>query len=99
MASEGQGNLIGIAEDKQDLLPDFHKGQALLLPGHPPARLPLLDQVLDLHEQRNGAGALAPPEERRHDGSTRSSKPLHIGINFEGHQVHIQVLKQVQAKS
>ena len=97
MASEGQGNLTGMVEDQQDLPPDFHKDQALLLPGHPPARLPLLDQVLDLHEQRNGAGVLAPPEERHLDGSTRSSKPLHIGSSFEVHQVHIQVLIQVQA--
>ena len=70
---------------------------ALLLPGRPPARLPLPDQVLDLHEQMNGAGAMAPPEERHLDGSTRPSEPLHIGSSFEGHQVHIQVLIQVQA--
>ena len=77
--------------------PVFHKDQALLLLGHPPARLPLLDQVLDLHEQRNGAGALAPPEERHLDGSTRSSQPLHIGSSLEGHQVHIQDLIQEEA--
>ena len=46
-----------------------------------------------------GAGALAPPEERHLDGSTRSSGPLHIGSNFEGHQAHVQVHNQDQAKS
>ena len=40
---------------------------------------------------------MSKPEERRLDGSTRSSKPLHIGSSFQGHQVHIQVLIQVQA--
>ena len=88
-----------MVEDQQDLPLDFHKDQALLLPGHPPARLPLLDQVLDLLEQRNGAGVLAPPAEKHLDGSTRSSKPIHIGSSCQGHQFHIGSSCQVHIGS
>ena len=93
-----------MAEDQQGLPPDFHNDQALLLPGHiaitghlPAAALPLLDQVLDLHERRNGAGVIAPPMERHIDGSAMPCEPLHIGSSFEGRRIHIQVRVHGQA--